>query len=194
MPKPSINADIDQLPMARGAASGSSPRSRGNVMPGANAISGGPSRAPSGGGTSSLTGIPSRTGMPPISSGSYMPQPGSPAGKTAAVTPGAVPKSSLGGASKAVLAHGRTLGAVAHLHAQSGMKTMHPFLKEHHAKATAGLASMKGGKKQGLAGGPSFGSMGGSSGSGNGGSLVPSAGPNAAGMAPTGMASLPDEM
>jgi len=196
MPRPSINASNDELAneMARGAKSGSTSRSAGNIMPGANALSGGGARAPSGGATSALKGIPSRVGAPPSAAGSYMPQPGSPAGATAAVTPGTVPGSSLGGASKATLAmlqHGRTLGAVAHLRKIGGD---HPMLAQHHAKASAGIAGYKNTMKTQMPKPPKFGALGGSSGSSDGGSLVPSAGLNAAGMAPLGMAKLPDEM
>lgn len=187
MAKPSINASLDQLAResSRGAASGSSPRSAGNVMPGANALSGGGSRAPSGGGSSGLAGIPSRTGAPPSAAGSYMNQPGSPAGGQAAVTPGSVPGSSLGGASKArdaMLSHGRTLGAVAHLRKVGGG---HPHLDGLHAKASAGIAGYKNSMKtkQPTRG---FGSIGGSA--------VPGAGGNAPGQQPLGMAQLPDEM
>lgn len=196
MAKPSINAGLDELAREsnRGGASGSSPRSSGNVMPGPSAM-GGSSGGIRGGGAG-LGANPARNGPAPSAKGTYTPQPGSPAGGQAAVKPGNVPPSSLGGASKQILTHGRTLGAIAHLRS---IGADHPHLAQHHAKATAGIAALKGksgnmSRKEGLAGGPKFGSMGGSSSSGAVGAGIPGVGGAAPGAAPLGMGSLPDEM
>jgi hypothetical protein len=184
---PKINASDDELmrQVDRGAV-GPTSGNLGGAMSGAGGIRGG---------GAGLGANPSRTGPYNPVAGSYMHQPGSPPGGVAAVRPGNVPVSSLGGASNAklaMLAHGRTLGAVAHLR---GVHGDHPHLQMAHAKATAGISSYKNSmKKQGLPGGPKFGALGGSSGTGGNGSLIPSAGPNASGMAPLGAAQLPDEL
>src|SRR6516165_3159711 len=68
----SINPPLDPNKlgkmMARGAASGSSPGSAGNLMPGANAMSSS-AKLSSGGGSASLGGIPSRGGAPAMGTG-----------------------------------------------------------------------------------------------------------------------------
>lgn len=186
MPKPTINAPDDlRGQMSRGAVGGTSP----NVMPGPSALGGSPGRTPGAGGSGGVKGIPARNGGIAVSKGNYGQRTGSPA-PAAPVTPGAVSPKALGGASKAglasMLSHGRTLGAVAHLHGLNGGGAMHPMLKQHHAKASAGIASYKNSMKNAAPAGPSFGSLGGSA--------VPGAGPQAPAQQPLGMAKVPDEM
>lgn len=179
MPKPTINASIDELrnQMARGLEHRGAPGSAGNIMPGPNALTGGGVRAPSGGGSAGLKGIPSRVGAPAPVKGRYAQITGSPApGK--ALTPGSVPSSALGGATptrESMLAHGRLLGAVKTVRAMHGD---HPHLQGAHAKATAHIAAYRNQAKA-LPKGPKFGSLGGSA--------VPGAGAAAAGAKPLGM-------
>lgn len=179
--KPSINADMDELKrqMARGGQSGGA--TSGNIMPGANAMSS-MARAPSGGGSSMIQGIPSRTGRPPFGQGSYKTITGSPAGSTAAIKPGSVPgRKALGGASHTP--HALALGHVAGLMKMHGSHPVHgPALRSMQAHHSAQLKASKF-TKQPM--GPKFGSLGGSS--------VPGAGANV-GSKPLGMAKLPDEM
>lgn len=187
--KPSINAGMDELRREsnRGADMGRAPGSAGNVMPGPDATRGSGVRVPSGGATAPVKGIPSRMGAAPAAMGTYKNQPGSPAGGMHQVTPGTVPPSTLGGASKArdaMLAHGRVLAGVSAIRAVHGD---HPHLSMAHSKSSAHIAGYKNKMKNSdRAAGPKFGALGGST--------VPGAGPQAPGMAPLGMAKLPDEM
>jgi len=181
MPKPSINATLEQLrgQSSRGLEHVGNPRSAGNIMPGANALAGAPARASSGGGSSSLTGIPSRTGAYNPVAGSYKSITGSPAGGTPAITPGTVGAKALAGATptrETMLAHGRLLGAVKTVREMHGD---HPHLQSAHAKAQAHIAAYRNMNKTQL---PtrSFGSIGGSA--------VPGAGGSVAGSQPLGMA------
>ena len=156
--KPSINASMEDLKrqMAKGGQHGSSPGSSGNIMPGPNAAMGSSmGRAPSGGGSSSLMGIPSRTGAYNPVQGSYMPTLGSPTSH--AVTPGSVPAKQLGGASNANLTHGRTIAAVNHLAKHFGD---HPHLQKAMSHAKMHFSKMKSSAPM-----KSFGSLGGMAGS-----------------------------
>jgi hypothetical protein len=184
MPKPNINSSLDELrnQMARGLQHGASPGSASNVMPGPSALSGMATRAPSGGGSAGLTGIPSRTGAVNPVRGTYQGITGSPAGGTHAVTPGHVGAKALAGATptrESMLAHGRLLGAVKTVRAMHGD---HPHLQSAHAKATAHIAAYTNMNKTQMAAGPKFGSLGGSA--------VPGAGGGAPGAQPLGMAKL----
>lgn len=163
--------------MARGDKHGASPGSSGNIMPGPSAAMGSSmGRAPSGGGSSTIMGIPSRTGAYNPVAGSYKPTLGQPTSH--AITPGNVSPKQLGGASNAtgaMLAHGRVLAGVKAIRDVHGD---HPHLQMAHAKSTAHIAGYKSKFKK-MPTGPKFGSLGGSS--------VPGAGPNTPGSQPTGM-------
>lgn len=128
MPKPLINTSIEDLQRqsSKGAMSPSNPRSSGNLMPGPSAISSSPMRAPSGGPTAGLGANPSRTGMPPISSGGYKPIAGSPSPMSAAVTPPHM--------------HALTKASLTHL-ANQGMR--HPNHDGLMAHANSGIAKFK---------------------------------------------------
>lgn len=138
MPKPSINATIEDLQrqMAKGGQSGSSSGSAGNIMPGPSAISSQPARGVSGGATGGIAGNPARGGNPPISSV------GSPMGTT-------------------TRDHALTLASTTHL-----AKMGHPHPQHHQirAMAQAGIKALKANKGPASSAPRKFGALGGAGG------------------------------